>query len=262
MKTRIIALALLLSLTGGGLVFAVGDQVRKYWGFGTYENIDDVIGRTAVTTGTYTNVKGGYGVKCTVDPQTGRPVGDGCGYNPSGKRDAMQFNYDSGGGMINRVGFFSDGRISIDSIAPSDGSSFGGQELEFDVEGAIGAHHYCDEDGENCYTSAQLRGAIKLIADNSAWPGSPSNKDQVFNRDGRVLQIYDSAAHGGSGGWQPTYTKFMGYNASQIAALSPTPEVGDQITSTDCDLVLTYDGTNWIDLTNKKINTGTCAVIP
>lgn len=42
------------------------------------------------------------------------------------------------------------GQIGVGTTNPSDGTSGGGQVLKLDVEGAIGAAHYCDENGENC----------------------------------------------------------------------------------------------------------------
>ncbi|MGV6809082.1 MAG: tail fiber domain-containing protein, partial [bacterium] len=39
---------------------------------------------------------------------------------------------------------------------PSDGTANGGQALKLDVEGAVGASTYCDENGENCQTILQL----------------------------------------------------------------------------------------------------------
>lgn len=49
-----------------------------------------------------------------------------------------------------------DGNVGIGAIAPSDGTANGGQALKLDVEGAVGASHYCDESGENCVTAASL----------------------------------------------------------------------------------------------------------
>ncbi|EIJ34135.1 tail fiber domain-containing protein [Thiothrix nivea] len=48
------------------------------------------------------------------------------------------------------------GNVGIGTATPSDGTANGGQALKLDVEGAVGAKHYCDENGENCTTSASL----------------------------------------------------------------------------------------------------------
>jgi hypothetical protein len=50
------------------------------------------------------------------------------------------------------------GNIGIGTTDPSDGTANGGQALKLDVEGAIGASTYCDENGENCQTILQLAG--------------------------------------------------------------------------------------------------------
>src|SRR3989344_2255798 len=47
-----------------------------------------------------------------------------------------------------------DGNVGIGTASPSTG---GEQDLKLDVEGAIGAKHYCDENGNNC-SSAPLGG--------------------------------------------------------------------------------------------------------
>jgi len=253
MNKYLIALLIILGISTS-VSIATPPVTSNYWQLRTNENIDDTIGVDARG-----NPYVDYGTACTI---TNGVPSAGCGLNELGQRDAMQFDYDSGGGVINRVGFFSDGRIAIDSTAPSDGSlSYKGAELEFDVEGAIGAQYYCNEDGLFCYTAEELRRDVVLVTDNASWPGSPANKDQIFNRAGRTLQVYDAAAHGGAGGWQPTYTKFMKYNAAGITALSPAPEVGDQVTSTDCDLIFTYNGTGWIDLANNVVDINTCELI-
>ncbi|EIJ34134.1 tail fiber domain-containing protein [Thiothrix nivea] len=48
------------------------------------------------------------------------------------------------------------GNVGIGTATPSDGTANGGQSLKLDVEGAVGAKHYCDENGENCQTAASL----------------------------------------------------------------------------------------------------------
>ncbi|HHC73443.1 MAG TPA: hypothetical protein ENK78_00015, partial [Thiothrix sp.] len=51
------------------------------------------------------------------------------------------------------------GNIGMGTRNPSDGTANGGQALKLDVEGAIGASTYCDENGENCQTILQLASA-------------------------------------------------------------------------------------------------------
>jgi len=51
-------------------------------------------------------------------------------------------------------------------IARSDGSGSGGQALLLDAEGAVGATHYCDENGLNCFTAASVSGGGSASAIN------------------------------------------------------------------------------------------------
>ena len=43
-----------------------------------------------------------------------------------------------------------EGNVGIGTTQPSDGSASGGQPLKLDVQGAVGATHYCDASGNNC----------------------------------------------------------------------------------------------------------------
>ncbi len=174
--------------------------------------------------------------------------------------EKFQWDFVSATGDVGRLGFYSDGRIGIGSTIPSDGASVGGRTLAMDIDGSSGAMAYCDTDGNNCLTSTELGRGISIIADNTAWPGTPTDGEKVYNRDAHSTQYYDSAAHGGAGGWQPTYTHYMAQTEAQIAALSPSPETGDQIYSSDCGLILTYNGTHWIDLSNNYRNLSNCGI--
>jgi len=72
------------------------------------------------------------------------------------------------------------GNVGIGTTAPSDGTANGGQALKLDVEGAIGASTYCDENGENCQTILQLAGGGG--ADNLGDHTATQNIDLAANK--------------------------------------------------------------------------------
>ncbi len=62
-------------------------------------------------------------------------------------------------------GVFRNGGLSINTSLLSDGSaSPNGAALKLDVEGAVGATKYCDENGENCFTARGGGGGSKWVA--------------------------------------------------------------------------------------------------
>jgi len=52
--------------------------------------------------------------------------------------------------------------LGIGTTNPSDGTASGGEQLKLDVEGAVGATHYCDADGNNC-AQPPLEGANNVV---------------------------------------------------------------------------------------------------
>ena len=76
--------------------------------------------------------------------------------------------------------FAADGNVGIGTTTPSDGTTNGGQALKLDVEGAIGASTYCDENGENCQTILQLAGSGG--ADNLGNHTATQNIDLAANK--------------------------------------------------------------------------------
>lgn len=102
-----------------------------------------------------------------------------------------------GVGNVSDVG---DGRYAA---TVSDGSglpSGNGQLLIFDVEGAIGAAFYCDEDGDNCTTASALFTAVAggstatAIQSLSDPPGSPSAGDVYYDTDDNAPYIWNGTA--------------------------------------------------------------------
>ena len=56
----------------------------------------------------------------------------------------------------NQVAVAVDGALAVGDTSISDGSASGGQKLLLDVRGALGATHYCDQNGENCIPADAL----------------------------------------------------------------------------------------------------------
>ena len=72
------------------------------------------------------------------------------------------------------------GTMGIGTVSPSSGT--GGQ-LKLDVEGPIGATHYCDENGDNCIAAASLGGGG---GGSSLWTAS-SGTDSIYFNSGTPL---------------------------------------------------------------------------
>ena len=62
--------------------------------------------------------------------------------------------------VTNSVVYTSGNKVGIGTGTISDGSGGGGQDLELDVAGDIGADYYCDANGLNCFTASDVTGAI------------------------------------------------------------------------------------------------------
>lgn len=94
---------------------------------------------------------------------------------------------DKNGTTVNAYRFFIDdsGDVAIGTNSPADGSGSGGQNLKLDVEGPMGATHYCDSAGLNCFTPASVSGGgtsidslsdakTDYVTDNNMFLGSGS----------------------------------------------------------------------------------------
>jgi hypothetical protein len=72
------------------------------------------------------------------------------------------------GGMRSLTDLYVDDNVGIGTLSPSTG---GEQDLNLDVEGAVGAKYYCDENGNNCVTApfggGGGGGVSKIIAGNN-----------------------------------------------------------------------------------------------
>lgn len=62
--------------------------------------------------------------------------------------------------IVNRDAVFLNGNVGIGTTSPSVGE----EALKLDVEGAIGATKYCDQDGNNCKTIAEMAGGGGALA--------------------------------------------------------------------------------------------------
>ncbi len=150
----------------------------------------------------------------------------------------MQFSYGDEASAIEYLSFFADGGIGISATTLSDGSGSGGQSLKLDVTGEVGADYYCDSNGLNCFQTDDLYN-FPVIADNDAWPSSPSGGDQVFNQAGQVIQSYKYS----SSSWEPTYTPAMEYVTDDFPLT--LGESGDVVYNQDCNCLWCYDTNEW-----------------
>ncbi|QQZ28512.1 tail fiber domain-containing protein [Thiothrix subterranea] len=99
------------------------------------------------------------------------------------------------------------GNIGIGTTVPSNGTANGGKVLKLDVEGAIGASSYCDENGENCKTILQLAGGGGT-ADNLGNHTATQNIDLAANKlvgnGGTEGIVIDATGNVGIGTTAPT----------------------------------------------------------
>ena len=162
--------------------------------------------------------------------------------------EVLEFNYGDENIASNVMAVYPEGAVVVKTYAPSDGTAQGGQALELDIGGDMGAAYLCDEDGENCVAPDSVGvGALRIIANNAEWPGlsgspyseAPIDGDRVFNLNGRVVQIYD----GNTTSWEPTYTENMQFYAYEFPL--PNAEIGDVVWSIDGEAHCCYDGTYW-----------------
>ncbi|MCB1721055.1 MAG: hypothetical protein KDI11_04805, partial [Alphaproteobacteria bacterium] len=120
------------------------------------------------------------------------------------------FMGDQDGGIVmsssNTLGLFG-GRMILDPNVPAtqlSTSTGGEQDLEMDITGDLGAINYCDEDGNNCFTAADI-----ATLSGSALPGAPDRGIQ-FNSGGNFTAdsnfVYTSAGYMGIGTATPTTT--------------------------------------------------------
>jgi len=58
-------------------------------------------------------------------------------------------------------------KLAVGTNQTSDGTRAGGQDLSLDVEGAVGATHYCDENGENCVEPPIVSGPPQFVRANN-----------------------------------------------------------------------------------------------
>lgn len=86
--------------------------------------------------------------------------------------------------------FLESGNVGIGTTAPSDGSAGGGQNLKLDVEGAVGATHYCDENGANCVAAGSLGSGSNIYdANGTIGAGRTVGVTDTVNFDSNTLVI-------------------------------------------------------------------------
>ena len=110
------------------------------------------------------------------------------------------------------------GGIAIGSDVASDGSANGGQALKIDVTGAIGGSHYCDSDGNNCVTAAELTSLTHNLA--SCTDGEILVYDSA-NSDWKCSQIIDGVQTLFASNWIDVFSP----EVSAGTATAPTSHV-------------------------------------
>jgi hypothetical protein len=71
-------------------------------------------------------------------------------------------------GNLSADNIYAAGKIGIGDASPDTGTTGNPQALKLDVEGAIGASAYCDQDGNNCTSMSQKDFGYEII-DNIRW---------------------------------------------------------------------------------------------
>lgn len=103
----------------------------------------------------------------------------GDSYGTPALQNSLMLSYWNGSAWVNT--FYADSAtngIAINGATISDGSGSGGQLLKLDVTGAVGGNYYCDENGLNCFTAADIA---------SGSTGAPGNdREMIFNSNGTL----------------------------------------------------------------------------
>ncbi|MCB1580167.1 MAG: hypothetical protein KDJ32_04695, partial [Alphaproteobacteria bacterium] len=185
------------SITMGSSTTASG-AIATAMGFDTVAS-----GSTATAIGESTVASGSYSIAMGRDVIAGSgTAGDGSGDGsiamglrsppaPIGTKPKITgdqslgiFMGDQDGGVVmsssNTLGLFG-GRMILDPNVPAtelSTSTGGEQDLEMDITGDLGAINYCDEDGNDCFTAADI-----AALSGSALPGAPDRGIQ-FNSGG------------------------------------------------------------------------------
>ena len=104
-------------------------------------------------------------------------------------------------------GYFQ-GSVGINEVTTSTG---GEQDLNLDVEGAIGAKYYCDEDGNNC-TSAPFSNNEVVLGAFGDWETRSARTMYQAETDGFVV----GWGEGGTGTWSVTLINTTNGNGANI----------------------------------------------
>jgi len=89
------------------------------------------------------------------------------------------------GGLRSLTNLFVDGKLGVGTLRPSTGE----QVLKVDVEGAVGARYYCDENGNHCVAGNALgTGEVTNITNiinggDSLWATSTINSVDIYSRN-------------------------------------------------------------------------------
>lgn len=95
------------------------------------------------------------------------------------------------GGLRSLTNLFVDGKLGVGTLRPSTGQ----QVLKVDVEGAVGAKFYCDENGNNCVAGGNLGGGngtsttdINLTGNGGITVNESSTNNFVISASTNILQ--------------------------------------------------------------------------
>ena len=159
-------------------------------------------------------------------------------------------------GIFNLVNdFFVGGNAYIDqllgigtqSISTGTDPSPDGQALSLDVEGAVGASYYCDQDGNNCVAGDALGGGSDTLSNLSC------SADQIAKWDGSAWVCATDETGGGGGLQLPTCNdgEIIKYNTSTSqweCAVLVSSSAGVQVFTEDGTFVVP-DGVTEVTLT-------------
>ena len=123
--------------------------------------------------------------------------------------EVLEFNYGDDSIASNVMAIYPNGSVVVNTFAPSDGTAEGtpegGQLLELDIGGDIGAEYYCDSEGENCFRPEQIGvGSLHAIFSNDDFNGAypidtsgpnyfnPNHGDRIYTNNGTKVYVYDS----------------------------------------------------------------------
>ncbi|QQS59859.1 hypothetical protein IPN35_03250 [Candidatus Peregrinibacteria bacterium] len=142
------------SFTAGSVLFTSNSAVAEDNSNFFWDDTEDRLGIGTASPNAKLHIKTDTGTNSEIDIQSGAENHWGI-YQDETTADLRFWNTDD------RLTITDDGNIGIGTTSPDSGT--GGQ-LKLDTEGNIGATKYCDENGDNCYTTSELSDTLSQLS--------------------------------------------------------------------------------------------------